>query len=330
MKFPSLSPLFAAGVVAAGMLCRADAAPVFATGQSGLRDARAAGAEAAGKAKAALGANPAKVVLVFSARPQTNSQLIDGLSEVFDKSLVYGCEGYSSLTLDGNFADRGHSIPAGVSVMAIGGDVSITPVSAQVGAPSANANAASVYRQNGKAIGAALKEAYATALPGKLILTFGNQHVGNNQPFVTGVQDVLGKDIKMVGAAAGGSEAAEIVGGTIVKGTNIALLMAGHFKVNTAAGTGKQHVNAANETFKEVLNTGAEKASVIFVFDCGGRRADMIKANTLGQELDAMKANAGKTPIFGFYGGGEIGHQTLEGPCQGVGYHVAAAAVIPQ
>ena len=330
MKFPVFLPLFAACFIANGFLSEGKAAPVFAIGQSGLQDAKAAGIEAAHKAKAALGATPAKVVIVFAARGQTNPQMVEGLSEVFNKSLIYGCEGYSSLTQEGNFADRGHSIAAGLSVMAIGGDVNITAVSAQVAAPATKEDTAKVYRENGTAIGTALKEAYASSFPGKLILTFGNQHVGSNQPFVMGVQEALGKEIKMVGAAAGGSAANEIVGGTIVKGTNVALLLTGNFKVNTAAATGKQHVKAADETLKQVLNKEADKVSLLFIFDCGGRRGDMIKANTLGQEFESIKANAGKTPFFGFYGGGEIGHKTQESPSEGVGYHIAAAAIVPQ
>ena len=304
------------------------AGPAFGVGQSGLDDPKAAGAEAAAKAKAAIGTEKPKLVIVFAARPQVNAALIDGVTGVFEKSLVYGCEGYSSLTQEGNFTDRGHDIKSGVSVMAIGGEVNLTPVSAVVAKPANKEARAASYKENGQAIGAALKEAFATAASGKLILTFGNQHVGDNQPYVDGVIDALGKNVKMVGAAAGGDGAKEIVRGEIVHGANVAILMSGNFKVSTAGATGDQ-VKTADATFKQVLNPDGAKPTVIFVFDCGGRRGGMVKAGTLGQELQAMKSNAGGIPLFGFYGGGEIGHKTADGPCVGVGNHIAAAAVYP-
>ena len=330
MNHSSFVSFFAAVLLAATFTGNAGAAgPAFGVGQSGLEDPMAAGSEAAGKANAALGGVPAKFVLVFAARPQVKPALVNGVARVFEKTLVYGCEGYSSLTQDGNFTDRGHDIKSGVSVMAIGGEVSLTPVSSVVAKAAKKEDRAKVYRDNGKAIGAALKEAFAAAGPGKLILTFGNQHVGDNQPYVDGVLEALGKEVKMVGAAAGGDGASEIVRGEIVKGANVAVLISGSFKVTTAGATGDQ-VKTADETLKQVLKTGSEKPSVIFVFDCGGRRGGMVKAGTLGQELQAMKTNAGSIPLFGFYGGGEIGHKTADGPCVGVGNHIAVAAVFPQ
>lgn len=317
LLLPALSPIASA------------AGPVFGWGQSAAVDAKIAGSEAATKAKAALGATEPKVVLVFAARTQLTPQLIEGVAAVFDKSLIYGCEGYSPVTPEGNFAEAGHSIKAGVSILGMGGDVEFTPASAVVAKAAAKTDRPGVFRENGKAIGAALKQANSAAKGGKLILTFGNQHVGDNQFFVDGVMEELGKEIKMVGAAAGGDTACEIVRGEIVKGANVALLMTGHFKVNTAAGHGNE-VQTADEAFKAVLGNGGNKAALIFVFDCGGRRGNMLKAGTLTQEWQAMKTNAGAIPFFGFYGGGEVGHQTLTGPCQGVGYHIATAAVIPE
>ncbi|MEI8235375.1 MAG: FIST C-terminal domain-containing protein [Verrucomicrobiota bacterium] len=305
------------------------AVPLVGIGQSGSEDAKVAGKEAAAEAKTALGSAAPKIVLVFAAHSQLTPQLVEGVAEIFDKALIYGCEGYSSLTSKGNFAERGTAIPAGISVMAIGGDVAFTAASAAVRNPAENAEIARVFHENGKALGAALKEAWSAAPAGRLIITFGNQHIGSNQPLVDGVAEVLGTDVKMVGAAAGTGGAKEIVRGEIVTRTNIAILMTGHFKVNTAAANGEA-VQTADAAFKTVLGNGGDKAALIFVFDCGGRRGNMVNAGTLVQEWQAMKTNAGTIPFFGFYGGGEIGHKTLEAPCQGVGGHIATAAVIPQ
>ncbi len=43
-----------------------------------------------------------------------------------------------------------------------------------------------------------------------------------------------------------------------------------------------------------------------------------------------MKEVAGAAPIFGFYGSGEIGSQAAGAPPQGVGYYIAACAIIPE
>ena len=326
----SLLPVVAAAFLLVPFSGNASAAgPLVGIGQSASEDAQVAGKDAATEAKTALGTAAPKIVLVFAARSQLTPQLVEGVAKIFDKALIYGCEGYSSLTPKGNFADRGHSISSGVSVMAIGGDVAFSAASAAVGKPADKADSARVFHENGKTLGAALKEAWSTAPAGRLIITFGNQHVGSNQPLVDGVAEMLGNEVKMVGAAAGGGGAKEIIRGEIVTETNIAILMTGNFKVNTAAANGEE-VQTADAAFKSVLSNGGDKAALIFVFDCGGRRGNMIKAGTLVQEWQAMKTNAGTIPFFGFYGGGEIGHKTSDAPCQGVGAHIATAAVIPQ
>ena len=67
-------------------------------GSSENTSARLAGAEAAKKAKDALGGGRANVVIVFSARSQLGPELVDGVAESFDKALICGCEGYSPVT----------------------------------------------------------------------------------------------------------------------------------------------------------------------------------------------------------------------------------------
>jgi len=43
-----------------------------------------------------------------------------------------------------------------------------------------------------------------------------------------------------------------------------------------------------------------------------------------------MKEVAGAAPIFGFYGSGEIGCPGTGAVPQGVGYHIAACAIIAE
>ena len=65
----------------------------------------------------------------------------------------------------------------------------------------------------------------------------------------------------------------------------------------------------------------------MLVFDCGGRRGALDKQKIRGDELAAMKAVAGKAPIFGFYGSGETGPMKTGEAAVGVGYHIFVCAI---
>ena len=65
-----------------------------------------------------------------------------------------------------------------------------------------------------------------------------------------------------------------------------------------------------------------------FVFDCGGRRGAMKKIEDgLQKEMDNMRAPSGNALIFGFYGGGEIGHADNDSPTEGVGYNISVGSI---
>lgn len=300
------------------------AAPIIATGigQSQAQDPATAGQEAARQAKLGLGDTAAKIVIVFAARPQLNAQLVEGLGQVFDSSLIYGCEGYAPLSPYGNFADKGHAIDAGVSVLALGGDVAITPVSATTTGPGK-------HHECGRTIGQLLTEACQAGSQGKLMVTFGDQHVGDNQPYVDGIHTVIDKTIPIVGSAAGTGEAKEIVRGKIVDHTNVAILISGDFKVQVATNGGGGDLVAKTQSsmstaFAEIAGMTPRLA---FIFNCGGRRGEMVKQKTITHEFEAMKQETNSCPFFGFYGGGEIGPVTTGQPSQGVGFNVAVAAL---
>jgi len=296
-------------------------------GMSELTDAQAAGAEAAAMAKAMLGDAPAKVVIVFAARAQVRPELVEGLAKHFDKQLIYGCEGYSPLTNKGNFDALGHTIPHGVAVLALGGDAAVTVVSEPV-LPGAD-NAAR-FTASGEKLGLALQSAARQEAKSRLVLMFGNQHVGDNQPLVTGFYKGLGESltVPVVGAAAGGQDAKEIVKGEIVKGVNVAVLVSGAYDFGVGlAGGGGDLVQKAEEAFAAATKAHGNKPLVAFVFDCGGRRGDMVKQKTIAAEFEAMRKAAPDAMLFGFYGGGEIGTADKQERSRGVGFHIAVATL---
>jgi hypothetical protein len=306
------------------VLHAADPAPaiVVGIGQSAATSAAQAGAEAASAALAALGATPPRIVVVFAARKFLVPELIAGVAGSCDRSIIYGCEGYSPITRAGNFADQGHAIDHGVAVMALGGSATVTAVSEPV-APGKDKGR---FAASGTRLGARLVR--DPAAKGAVILTFGNQHVGDNQLLVDGLWPALAAPVPVIGVAAGGDSAKEIVRGEIVAGVNIALLIQGDFLVGTglAGGSAEQTVAKAEEAVRVALTAHAGRsADLTLIFDCGGRRGTLVKNRQIEAEFAAIAAATGSAPLFGFYGGGEIG--MTGGKPVGVGHHVAVAAL---
>lgn len=297
---------------------------VVGTGASTLADAKAAGAEAAKLAKTALGAEAPKLVVVFAARKQLTPELVSGVAESFEKMLIYGCEGYAPLTAAGNFAEQGHEIKSGVTVLALGGKVDVKLVADIVRKEEGKDG----FSACGQRIGGQLKEAATAASGSKLIFTFGNQHVGSNQPLVEGLLKALGGNVPVVGAAAGGDSAKEIVKGEVVTGANVAVLISGNFKLGLGLCGGPGDLVAkAEESLAKAVRAQPGKPALVLVFDCGGRRGELFKQKKLADEFARMQVIAAEVPLFGFYGGGEIGTATLTEPAKGVGFSVASAAL---
>ena len=100
-----------------GAALSATAAVRVGIGESGKSDPRAAGQEAALRAKEALGNGEARLLLVFDNvgdGVEIKQQMLDGVGAVFAKERVFGCSAYSPLTPDGNAGT--------VGVLALGGD----------------------------------------------------------------------------------------------------------------------------------------------------------------------------------------------------------------
>lgn len=304
--------------------------PVFATGQSALADPRAAAAAAAAKAKAVLGAETPKLVIVFCAKPQFGAEVVDGVGTVFDKKIIYGCETASPITQEGNFTDQGADIPHGIAVMAIGGDCTVTPAAAQI-APFAKGELPKALHDDGKTIGDALKTAYESSDPGKLLITFGSQHAGDNISFAKGLAEALDKDgnIKMIGGASGAPGTRQIVQGEAVKGTNIAILITGKFTVVTGS-TKDKSTKAAGDLLQTVLSGSNGKASMVFFFEDHYRRREMVKAGNFAEEFSAISNSSAGSPIFGMYDSGEIGPDTPGSIPAGLVMRAVVGAILPQ
>lgn len=293
---------------------------IAGNGLSNATDAKEAGAEAATLAKGSLGHHNAKIVIVFAGRKQTSPEMIEGIATVFPKELIYGCEGYGPVTQAGNLNDNG------VAVIALGGEVNITAA-----AIAGEGKGKERYLNCGKALGEALKDAAAKESKGKVLLTFGDQHVGDNKHFANGLKEVLGEKFPIIGAAAGNAGNKEIVKGEIVKGTNVGILMSGDFELGLAREGGKGgegFIKASGDAFQRAVGKNKDNLVMSFVFDCGGRRGAMKKVEDgLQKEMDNMRAPSGNALIFGFYGGGEIGPVDNDSPSEGVGYNISVGSI---
>ncbi len=284
---------------------------IFTTGVSRLADARRAGREAAKHARSGLGEAPAKVVLVFD-RTGDRDQMLQGIGEVFAPSLIHGCSSYAPITEAANDGT--------VGVLAIGGRVSV----ATVMMPLQSGN----YHATGKAIGRSLEPvSTATDDPGKLLLLFGKCHVPMNNRLVTGVRSVLGDVFPIVGGAAADGEWVYYQGRT-ARRANVAVLLSGDFACGFST-QGADNEQAVAETSKAAVAAaiGAQRDQTlaVFAFNCGGRHQP--QGGGLQKEMLAFQEVLGDTPLFGFYGSGEIGPAKTGDPARGVGMHIAACAV---
>ena len=302
-------------VVAAGLsltAATAEAALASGNGVSSLKDSKEAGVEAATKAKAALGKTKPKLVLVYDAAKDKQAVLA-GVATVFDASIIYGCPGYGPITQDSNSGD--------VAVLAMGGDITVTTAMAKVESKRGQ-------KACGEAIGKQLKAATEEKGHGKLLLLFGDCHVNSNNDLVKGACSVIGEKFPVIGGAAKGSGASIYFQGKVVPKSNVGILISGHFTCGFAGRKDMSKeglVSSATKTFTDAA--GKNKVALMLVFDCGGRRGALDKHKIRGDELAAMKAVAGKTPIFGFYGSGETGPMKTGEAAVGVGYHLFVCAI---
>ncbi len=305
--------VMAAGIASARA---AEKAVQVGTGYSVEEDAQKAGAEAAKKAKAALGDQKAKVVIVFGLSKLDHAKMLEGVNSVFDPSVVYGCSAYNAITEEGNNGS--------VGVLALAGMIKVTTAIADVKDKD--------FEGCGKKIGEALKEAAQVKDTGKLLIAIGDCHVPADDKVVKGICGVLGEKFPVIGGAA--TDGIVYCKGKVVgKAKNLGILITGEFTIGCSTlneGPPDVHKNkvvaAAGQAFKNAVGDDKDKVVMMFAFDCGGRRTNMGKDRP--DELKVMQAVVGKRmPIIGFYGSGEIGPKDNDSAPKGVGFHISACAL---
>ena len=288
------------------------------TGYSELADGEKAGVEAAGKAKKAIGAVKPKLVLVFGMSQKFDqANAVAGVATVFDPKIIHGCAGYNTITEEGNAGT--------VSVLALGGEICVTPIMADVEKKD--------YLACGKKIGEGLKKASEVKQSGKVVVLIGDCHVKSNDKVVKGITGVIGTNIPVVGGAANGGTT-YFEGKVAGKAKNVGILITGDFLVGCSilnAGPADVHPNkivaAAGQAFKNAVGDNLKHTAMVFAFDCGGRRGKMGKDRP--EELKVMQKVVGtKMPLIGFYGSGEMGAKAYGQPSTGEGYHISACALI--
>ena len=305
------------GIAAMGLLLATAgnaSAVTFGVGSSESKDALAAGTEAAQAAAKALGDKKAKLVLVFHKDDLTedSKKVLDGVGSVFDSGIVYGANAYAALTHQNNDGRLAVLALADVDVAA-----AVAPVDGD-------------HQGCGVSIGKQLKSACEAAAGGKLLMLFGACHVPSNNDLVKGALSVLGEDLATIGGAS--YKDRTYAAGKPVEGSNVGILISGDFKCGFGINkdnSPKGLIASAKETFEQAVGDAADKVTLMLVFDCGGRRGEMLGNGNFSAELSAMKSVVGDTPIFGFYGSGEMGRKCCNTPSFGDGYHISATALIP-
>jgi hypothetical protein len=301
-------------------------------GLSLLEDPKEAGREAAAAAREAFGEGEPKIVIVTAAIGQVTPDLVEGVAEHFPKGIIYGCEVAALIIPATNNPDEEElDILAGVSVLALGGDIDVVTESQNALIIEGD----TIHLDNGRNIGAALLPAVeASTRPGRLIVTFGNQPNGPNQDFARGLRESLGETFPIVGGAAGRTgetaRAKEIVRGEIVVGYNIAVFIAGRFRLGLAMEAGQHKPATADRTMANALAQGeGAEPMFAFVFNCRRRRAEMINERLLTEEHAVFLRHMSGVPFFGFYGPGEIGAPARGEPSVGAGWTVTTAVLFP-
>jgi hypothetical protein len=283
---------------------------VAGSGLSTEADPVAAGKAAAEQARKALGDKPAKVVLVFQSYPRAEqAKVLEGIAAVFDKGITHGCSGLAAVT------DKGNPAGKAVGLLALGGDIEV--------AAALSPTIAGKHHDAGKA----LAEKLPKMANARLLILFGNCHVDSNKRLVEGAQEVVGKDLPIIGGAASGPATDSYFQGAVAPDTAVGILLGGDFKVAACSLGGSENNEVVLRTAGEAAKTAAAelkgKPAAGFVFECTGRCG---KIKNLSDEMPILQGALGKElPLIGFYGSGEIGPEN--GVWTGFGYHIVCCLI---
>jgi len=157
----------------------------------------------------------------------------------------------------------------------------------------------------------------------------GNCHHPKNNHIVLGMLAQLGEDAEVVGAAASGPRLVFYKGESIANAA-IGVTIAGAFESGFGMETGSKKditevVECAGTATKNAVST--VKSDLLFVFDCSGRFQALSRKKQLGEEFNSIKAVAGSSEIFGFYGQGEVGKKNKASKSFGSGFYISTCAL---
>jgi len=298
-------------LLAVGLAAPAAADLVAGSGLSTEADAVAAGKAAAEQAKKGLGDKAAKLVLVFQSFPGPDqAKVLEGIASVFDKAIIHGCSSLAAIT------DKGNPRAKAVGLLALGGDVEVaTAVSPKT--------AGNKHKEAGKA----LAEALPKMANARLLILFGDCHLPTNKALTEGAQEVVGKELPIIGGAVSGPTGNCFYKGELVPGVAVGILLGGDFKVVATSRPGADNeemvLRTAGEAAKEALSQFGGRPTLGFLFECTGRCG---KVKDLAAEMPVLQEALGKElPLIGFYGGGEIGPE--KGVWTGFGYHIVCCLI---
>jgi hypothetical protein len=308
---------------------------VFGVGASDDTDPLMAGCGAATAAADALGDAPVKAVLIsecFEDR-QRKAQVLEGVTAIFDPSVVFGAATYGSFTQGGVWTGES------VAVLAIGGDGVAVASACQTDLGTAALTPAEHMDEIVTRLcpaGAQLAGKLPRSDKDRLLIVLADAHSPKNASLVTGLQHAVAPDLPIVGGSCNKNAGQSFIyyRGRMLSDAAAALVVSGDFQVALAGRQAKENaaiIATAEAAGREALARLAERnarPALALAFDCAGRKG---RLDDVADERAAMRRALGdRLPLFGSYGAGEIGPADTGGDkpealSAGVGWHIVFA-----
>jgi len=313
------------GILTLASAAMASEAFLSSVGCSHLVDPSAAGLEAAKAARDGLRGEPPRLVFVFAARPQMGDALVQGVASVFPPNVIFGGEFYAPLAGNEDFADQGVGIKAGIAVLAMAGSFRTRITSAEV---PATGDRTFRYGTCGSALGHALRPGLDGPEPGKAVITFGQQHTGDNEPFAKALTNALAHpEVPVIGGGVpGGTNGTIIVEGQRRTGCNVAIAICGQFTCTTGHGEpGGEPLEQTRQALQQGTASGKIHPRLILAFHSRTVREQLLQRRQLTSEVALLTQMAGPGVLFGGYGSGQVVPPAWGEPSIGRGHLLALA-----
>ena len=303
-----------------------------------LADCEAAGLAAAQAALAGLGTldegvEP-KLVLLFTSEDTAGpwgarTSMLDGVAQVFDANIVFGSQGYQSLS--------GTSASASCSVLVLAANDEDLQVHAAV---------AQMPGYDETAVASATTDVVNALAPNaadgqeQLLLIYGFLHTPLQETAVETAKGILGADYPIAGNASvpNTSSAARVYyeGDIAAQRGILGILLTGNFALDFTMTTGyvdgninaQQTIDNAELAYGNVVGSTPGQVAAIFVNDHGGHHDTLETAGRVQEYIDTINSvTGGGIPYAGFFGGGEIGRYTNADPSIGVRRYLGLVAL---